>query len=170
MITAVTVGVLMVLLLLGGLPLLAWWLGGRKFWGRLTPGSGPDPWGDLVRRHRLSALEQTRVGSAVNRGQQLDDERLRRAAVDLAEQGLAQLGLRWAGGSRLQRVLLLLAIVWFVLLVSGVVFALTTGDLSDVPWLGIMTIVAVVGAPLWQRRNLRRAIELNGGPPPSATG
>jgi hypothetical protein len=165
----VTVGVLMVLLVLVGLPLLAWWLGGRKFWGRLEPGAGPDPWGDFVRRHRLTVPEQTRLGAAVERGHALDDQRLRRAAVELAEQELARLGPRWAEGSRLQRLLVLVALVWFVLLVSGVVFALTTGGLSDVPWLGIVTIVAVAGTPLWRRRNLKRALELNSGPPSRST-
>ena len=67
----------------------------------------------------------------------------------------------------MQRVLLLLAVLWFVLLVTNVVLALAAGGSSDVPWLGIVTAAAVVGTPLWQRRTLRRAVELNSGPPPS---
>jgi hypothetical protein len=164
MITAVT-AIISVLLLLIGLPLLAWWLGGRRFWGRLQPGRGADPWGDFVRRHRLSAVEQFQVQQAVNRGRAVEGDRLRRAAVDLAEETSAQLRMSWSGGSRVQRVFLLLAVLWFVLLVATVVFALATGGLSDVPWLGIVTIAAVVGTPLWQRRTLRRAIELNRAPP-----
>ena len=155
------------LLLLLGLALLAWWLGGRRSWGRLQPGRPVDPWGDLVRRHRLSATEQVQVQHAVSSGHALEDARLRRAAVDLAEQTSSQLRLSWSRGTRLQRVLLLLAVLWFVLLVTNVVAALAAGGPSDVPWLGIVTVAAVVGTPLWQRRTLRRAVELNSGPPRS---
>jgi hypothetical protein len=164
MLTAVTTAIASVLLLLIGLPLLAWWLGGRRFWGRLQPGRGSDPWGDFVRRHRLSAAEQFQVREAVNRGRSVQGDRLRRAVVDLAEETSAQLRLSWSGGSRLQGFFLLLALLWFVLLVANVVFSLATGGLADVPWLGIVTIAVVVGTPLWQRRTLRRAIELNRGP------
>ena len=161
MIPGVTTAIVSVLLLLIGLPLLAWWLGGRRFWTRLQPGRGTDPWGDFVRRHRLSSAEQFRVQQAVSRGTALEGDRLRRAAVDLAEETSAQLRLSWADGSRVQRVFLLLAVVWFVLLVANTVFALARGGLSDVPWLGVVTVAAVVGSSLWQRRRLRRAIELN---------
>jgi hypothetical protein len=164
MITAVTTAIASVLLILVGLPLVAWWLGGRRFWSRLQPGRGADPWGDFVRRHRLSAAEQFQVQQAVGRGRALEDDRLRRAVVDLAEVTSAQLRLSWTGGSRAQRVLLLLALLWVVLLVTNVVAALASSGFSDVPWFGIVSIVAVVGTPLWQRRTLRRAIELNREP------
>lgn len=157
-----------IVFLLVGLPLLAWWVGGRHFWGRLQPGAEADSWGDYVRRHRLTAAEQIRIKSAVSRGQALDDERLRLAAVDLAEQTRDQLRLTWRSGSRLHRVVVLLAVVWFVLLVARVVAALVSAVASGgpgVPWLGIVSIAAIVGVPLVQRRNLRRTIERNSGPP-----
>jgi hypothetical protein len=161
----VTAALITVLLILVGLPLLAWWIGGRSVWGRLKPGRGPDPWGDFVRRHRLTPAEQTQVSSAVNRGRPLDGERLRAAAVDLARESLTQLDVGGRGGSRAQRIVFLLAVVWFVGLVANVVFALVTGGLSDVPWAGVLTIVAVVVIPVVQRQKMQRAIRVNSGPP-----
>jgi hypothetical protein len=160
----VTAALTTVLLILVGLPLLAWWVGGRSVWGRLKPGRDPDPWGDLVRRHRLTPAEQSRVGSAVNRGHALDDERLRAAAVDLARGQAVQLDVVWSGGSRAQRIVSLVAVVWFVGLVSNVVHDLVVGGLSDIPWFGLVSIAAIVGIPLVQRRKMQRAIRVNSGP------
>lgn len=165
-ICSVTVALISVLLILVGLPLLAWWAGGRGFWSRLRPGRGPDPWGDFLRAHRLSVPESLRVQTAVNRGTALDDDRLRRAAVDLAEQSLAQVGLFPARGSRGQRVLALLTVLWLALLVVGTVFAIVFGGLSDVPWLALVPAAVSFAGPLWRRRNLRRAIARNSGHPP----
>ena len=53
-----------ILVILVGLPLVPWWIGGRRFWGRLRPGSEPDPWGDLVGRHSLFAAEAALVRGA----------------------------------------------------------------------------------------------------------
>lgn len=164
MITAVTTPIASILLLLVGLPLLAWWLGGRRFWSRLGPGAGPDPWGDFVRRHGLSAAEQFRVSEAVSRGRALDGDRLRRAAVELAEQTSAQLRLSLQGGSRVQRVFVLLAVLWLVLLLSNVALSLATGRLSDVPWVALLAGSVGAGVALRQRRNLRRAIDRNRDP------
>ena len=160
-----TAALITVLLILVGLPLLAWWIGGRSVWGQLKPGRGPDPWGDLARRHGLSPGEQARVGSAVTRGEALADERLRVAAVDLACETLAHLDvLGRGGGSRGQRIVFLLAVLWFVALVVNVVSALVIGGLSDIPWFGLVSIAVIVGAPLVQRRKLHRAIRLNSAP------
>ncbi|MGY5883185.1 hypothetical protein [Modestobacter lacusdianchii] len=159
-----TAGVIIVLILVG-LPLLAWWVGGRRFWNRLTPGRGPDPWGDFVRSHRLSTSEAMKVQNAVSKGTALDDERLRRAAVDLAGATLGQLQLWPENGTRAQRVMTLLFVVWTVLLVAGAVFALAFGGLSDVPWFGLLPAVVAFVSPIWMRRTTRRAIELNSGPP-----
>ena len=79
-----------ILVIAVGLPLVAWWIGGRRFWGGLRPGSETDPWGDLVRRHSLSAAEVARVATAVPRGRPLADPRLRPAAAELAAELLEQ--------------------------------------------------------------------------------
>ena len=94
----------------------------------------------------------------------MEGERLRRAAVELAEQTAAQLRLSLQGGSRVQRVFVLLAVVWLVLLVANVVFCLATGRLADVPWFAVLAIAAGAGVSLRQHRNLRRAIALNRDP------
>ncbi len=159
-----TAAVVSIVLLLVGLPLLAFWIGGRSGWSRLRPGRGPDPWGDVVRAHGLSAGEAARVQTAVSQGQRLDDERLRRAAADLA--GAALSGLRWRETGRGRRVLLVLVAVWLLLQVVGVVVALVRGGPGDVPWLTVALLGGGALAVVVLRRRLRRALELNGGPPP----
>ncbi|MCV2489145.1 hypothetical protein OF117_07190 [Geodermatophilus sp. YIM 151500] len=56
-------GVLVILVILVGLPLLAWWLGGRSFWSRLEPGAEADLHRTLVRRHRLRPGEVVQVAA-----------------------------------------------------------------------------------------------------------
>ncbi|WP_448639444.1 hypothetical protein [Geodermatophilus sp. URMC 63] len=159
-----TAAVVSIVLLLVGLPLLAFWVGRRRFWSRLRPGRGPDPWGDLVRGHRLTAGEAATVRAAVARGQRLDDERLRRAAVDLARQEIAGLGPRWRDGTRAQRLLLAVGAGWLVLAVVSVVVPLATGEPGDVPWTSVVLGAMGAGAVVLLRRRLRRAIDLNSGP------
>jgi hypothetical protein len=160
----VTAAVVSIVLLLVGLPLLAFWLGGRRSWSRLRPGRGADPWGDLVREHRLTAGEAATVTAAVNRGRRLDDERLRRAAVDLAGQALA--GSGWRAGGRGRRVVLLLLALWLLLQVVGIVVAVVTRGLDDVPWVSVVVLTAGAAAVVVFRRRLRRAVQVNSGPPP----
>lgn len=157
------VALIAVMLILIGLPLAAWWVGGRRFWGRLRPGAPRDPWGDLMREYRLTGGEMAEVSSALNRGRRLDDERLRRAAVAMAEASL-RIGPQWRHGSRGQRLFVLLAIAWVAGLAVGVVLALSTSTIAQVPWFGILAAMVVVGGAVWQRRMARRAIELNSEP------
>jgi hypothetical protein len=159
----VTAAVVSIVLLLVGLPLLAFWLGGRRFWSRLRPGRGADPWGDLVRTHGLDAGEAAAVNAAVARGRRLDDERLRRAAVAHARQALS--GLQWREATRGQRLLLVLVALWLLLQVAGVVVQLAAGEPEDVSWGVVAVLAAAVVATLVFRRRLRRAVELNSGPP-----
>ncbi len=67
--------------------------------------------------------------TAVSRGQRLADERLRRAAADLARAALT--GLRWRGTGL--RVLLVLVRVWPLLQVLGVLTALVRGGPGGSP-------------------------------------
>ena len=87
MITGMAVGVVLVVVLLVGLPLLAWWVGGRRIWGRLTPGAEPDRYREMVRRHALSPSEAAEVEAAATWGRELHDPRLRAAVVDWASTG-----------------------------------------------------------------------------------
>jgi hypothetical protein len=50
----VTVALIAVVVIALGLPLLAWWLGDRRFWSRLRPGAEPDPWADAMRQFGLT--------------------------------------------------------------------------------------------------------------------
>jgi hypothetical protein len=130
--------------------------------------SGPAAFGFRRPRHgqRQRLLDEVRadVSSAVAGGRRLDDDRLRRAAVAMGKATLSQLGPRWREGTRAQRVALLLAVLWLMLLVIGVVLALATSDLSQVPRFGLVAAVAVIRVPVWQRRKVRQAIELNSAP------
>ena len=116
-----------------------------------------------MREHHLTGGEMAQVSSAVAGGRRLDDERLRRAAVAMAQATL-RLGPQWRGGSRAQRLFFAFVVVWLALLIVNVVLAVLAGHLSGVPWFGLLTAVFVIGTPSWQRRKARQAIELNSGP------
>lgn len=85
-----TGAVIAVLTILLGLPLMAWWVSRRRVWSRLQAGADPDPWGDAMRRCGLTPGERAQVESAVTWGRRLDDERLRRAAVEWSRQLIEQ--------------------------------------------------------------------------------
>ena len=131
-------------LLVLGLPLLAWWVGGRRVWGRLRPGAEPDPWRDAVRTQGLTAAEAGLLAREVPRGHRFDDPRLRRAAVDWAGTLLAQMTPR--PRTRRGRVLFALALVW----AAGVVVLLLTKVLMARP----------AGRELGDRRAVRRPRDL----------
>lgn len=155
---------LTIVLILIGLPLLAWWVGGRRFWSRLRPGAEADPWGDVVREHRLSASEAPRVASAVPRGVALDEPRLRAAAVDWAGRLMEQETVRWPRSAK-GRILAGLTVLWFLGVVALILQRLLTGRPEDVNW---VTVAIVAGFGIWsvhRRRALRRAVAVNSGPP-----
>lgn len=85
-----TGAIIAVLTILLGLPLMAWWVSRRRVWSRLQAGADPDPWGDAMRRFGLTPGETAQVESAVTWGRRLDDERLRRAAVEWSRQLIEQ--------------------------------------------------------------------------------
>ena len=148
--------------LLVGLPLTAWWLGGRRFWNRLEPGSEPDRYRELVRRHALRPTEAAEVESAVTWGRELQDPRLRAAAVDWAQTMQADGLARSARYPWVRRVLLPLAVVGAVL---GIVFLVH--DVLAEGWsaLGDHVWALVWLLPTgWLAAGPSRAIRRNRGP------
>lgn len=150
----ISLGVILV-----GLPLLAWWVGGRERWSRRDAEAirraRVGPWTTFARERGLTWQQANDVQSAVARGQELEDPRLRRAAVEWARHTLERTSLR--------RRPLLAAL--FVALAAGVVaatcLAIVGHDLRHVPWTGIVLLPLYVVQGVRIRRNLRRAIALN---------
>jgi protein-S-isoprenylcysteine O-methyltransferase Ste14 len=151
-----------------GLPLLAWWVGGRSFWDRLKPGAGHDDWYAFVREHRLTVNEAAEVSSAVARGQALEDPRLRRLAVARAESALAR---QFPTKRRARWILGALLVAYAVLLVAASTIAGMEGHPAKVPWSSIALVVIFSIGGYVQRRNLRRALARNTDEPePARTG
>jgi hypothetical protein len=146
-----------------GLPLAAWWLGGRRFWGRLRPGQVKDPVGHLMREHGLAGAEAAQVMTAVGKGERLDDPRMRRAAVDLAKLRLEAFRNPLMDTPRRRRIVT----GSFVVLLAGLVVLIgldvAEGDF-DFPF-GLVGVVAVLFSMHRQRRMLERAIVENSGAP-----
>ena len=151
--------VLVVVLILVGLPLLAWWLGGRRFWSRLRPGAEPDPWRDAVRRHGLSPAEASRLAREVPRGAEFQEPRLRRAAVDWAGTLLEQEMPRQR--TAVGRWLVALLFFWALAVLGLLLHRLLAGQPEDVNWLMVATYAVLAVWILRRRRNLRRTIERN---------
>ena len=154
---------LVVLVLLVGLPLLVRQLGRQGFWARLRNRMDADPEAELLRRHGLAAREAALVTAAVDRGRELDDPALRRAAVDLARLSLSRhqpQGPRSPAGP----VVLLLS-VWGTLVVADGAFALAFGRFGDVNWFTLVGAAFVFSSPIRRGLRLHRAIALNADRP-----
>ena len=158
-----TVAWLAVLFLLVVVPLVAWWVGGRPFWRRLSPCAEPDLYRELVRRHSLSPTDAAQVEGAVTWGRELSDPRLRAAVVDWAR------SLQRLARERSARHPLARRVGWAVLGVGGAlavaalvreVLAEGWGVLGDLPWFTFAWLLLVglmAGGP-------RRAVARNSGP------
>lgn len=165
MITGVTIAWVTIGLFVVGLPLAAWWLGGRRFWNRTA---GIDPL-DAVRRtvmarHGLRPVDVPRVESAVTWGRALETDQLRAAAVDWAQQLIEAEQRRRAARPRLRAALLTVFALWATLFVGRLVVLLAQGRWDDVRWSTVVVygVLLLVG---WRLRTApRRAIERNGGP------
>ena len=156
---------LLALLILVGLPLLVRALGRQGYWTRLRTRMDADPVAELLRRHDLAGREAAEVTVAVERGRELDDPALRRAAVDLARLSLARDEPRRQQASTGQRVVVVLVAVWGSLVVADAVFSLAFGRFGDVNWFALLGAALVVSSPVRRGLRLHRAIELNADRP-----
>jgi hypothetical protein len=156
---------LLALLIVVGLPLLLWQLGRQGYWTRLRTRVAADPAAELLRRHDLAAREAAAVTTAVERGRELEDPALRRAAVDLARLSLARSQPRGSETSGVSRVVVLLAAVWGTLVVADAVFALAFGRFGDVNWFTLVGAALVFSSPIRRGLRLHRAIALNADRP-----
>ena len=143
--------IVVVVVLLVGLPLGAVWWSRRRFWSRLRPGRGADPFGDVVREHGLGPAAMARVEDAVLWGKRLDDPRERAATVQLARASLPQ---RSSGpASRMFSVALVVAAVVLVLVVVDDV---VQGGWEDIPWWTLLWLAASFAVGNGPRRAIRR--------------
>ena len=157
MITAVTVALGAAVLVLVGIPLLAWWVGGRRSSGRLAPLDDPYLSLAMSRRHGLQAAEHAVVERAATWGRELHDQRLRAAAVELAERHV-----RATGGRRLPSPwLVVLVAAWGAAIAGYDVFRVAEGQWSRANWLllGFWLYVVFLGWR-WQT-GPERAIRFN---------
>lgn len=143
-----------------GLPLLAWWVGGRRFWSRLRPGADANPWGDTMRRFRLTSLESAQVESAVTWGRRLDDARLRPAAVAWAQSLIDRIEGRRQARSPWARAILIGALVASL----GTMFSWETVRTGRFPWDGLVWGVMWPSGLAWLARAPYRARRLNSDP------
>jgi hypothetical protein len=159
-ITPMTSAIIVVVAILLGLPLLAWWSGNRRFWSRLRPGADPDPWGDAMRRFGLTPQETAQVESAVTWRRRLDDERLRQAAVLWAQQLIEQTEARRRIRSSWGRAAVLLGAV-AVLAAAMYWVSVRHGEF---PWNTVVWWVIWPAVLAWLARGPRRAIRVNSEP------
>jgi hypothetical protein len=148
-------------LLVLGVPLMAWWIGSRRFWGRLEKRAADDPAVAIMRRHGLSTGQAAAVVNAVTSGRALEDPRQRAAAVELAQLTVHQLFPSWEQASVTRRIVRVVGAVWVLVAVAGLVSAVATGRLGDVNWFSVIFVLGGVAMPFVASRRLRRAVVLN---------
>jgi len=142
---------------------VAWWLGGRRFWSRLRPGRVKDPVGRLLREHGLTGAEAARVLTAVHQGGRLEDPRLRRAVVNLAQLELEPYRNPLMDTPRRRRVLTGLSAVPLAGLAVLMAVQILRGE-TDVPF-GLIGVVGTLVLFRRHRRVLERAVEANSDVP-----
>ena len=146
------------------LPAVAWWVGSREGWNRVSTKVEPDLYREMVRRHSLRPAEAAEVEGAVTWGRELRDPRLRAAVVDWVESSRPARDPDSRPRPRWQRWLVLLAVVAYVVGVSAMAFRVGG-------WSGLLVVAVFVGSgPVVDRlvgRGPARALERNRGPAPS---
>jgi uncharacterized membrane protein YqjE len=136
------------------IPLLAWWVGGRRAAEQST-----DPYvsRDVIHRHGLQPDELEAVERAASWGKELQDERLRAAVVELAERQASASG----GRRRPPMCIVVLFAAWGAALVAYLTFQVAQGRWGDANWFGLAywLSIAVLGRR-WQT-GPARAMRLN---------
>ncbi len=153
-------------LLLLGLPLLAWWVGGRRFWARLERLAGSDLYREMVLRHRLRPAEIAQVEGAVTWGRELQDPRLRAAVVDWARTLRAEQEERGRRHPRRRRVVWAICVVWLTVAVASLISRIVQEgwtEVFDLWWMALWLAVIV-----WTSRAPGRALRLNSRPAPAS--
>jgi hypothetical protein len=167
MIMGVGVAIVLVLLVLVGLPLLAWWVATRPVLDRLGAGAEEDPRALVIQAHALTLAEADEVERAVTWGRALTEPRLRAAAVDWATRLEGAARRRRERRGQLDAWLIVLAVVAGAGAVGYAVFAVVADRGDGLPWVTVVQwlLFSAIG---WRRRQgPARAIVLNSGPPPS---
>jgi hypothetical protein len=164
----VTAALIAILVLLVGLPLLFWWIGGRRTWSRLDArGLAAGRLSqEAVARHGLRGGEVDEVRTAMAQGRALDDPRLRAAVVDWAGEELASIDGRRFGVLRTRAGIVGTGAVLTVLLAVATVLTVTADDgVRWTQWVLLvgnwLTTALLLLLPFLQRRALQRAIERN---------
>lgn len=153
-------GIVVVGLILVGLPLLAWWLGGRRFWARTPAASAGDVYREMVLKHQLRPAEIAKVEGAVAWGRELTDERLRAAVVDWAQHLREDAARRRAAHPLRRRIMIGILVAWgtTVLVLAGV--GVARGNWESLVRLVVYALAFGVPGML-AARGPRRAIERN---------
>ena len=166
MITGVLAAWVVVVLLVVGLPLAAWWAGGRRrFWAQAEARQVTDLHREMVRRHGLTAVEIPQVTGAVTWGRELQDPRLRAAVVAWAQAQRDESAAWRAAHPRVVALRGWLVGLWALLTVAGIVFLVVQDRWGSVPWFAAVYWCAGPVVGLVQRRARDRAIALNSDEP-----
>ena len=68
-----TAALVVVAVIAVGFPLVAWWLGGRRFWAALSGPARRDLHADMVGKHRLGPADIAAVQQAMAWGRAVED-------------------------------------------------------------------------------------------------
>ena len=150
-------------LVLVDVPLLTWWVGGRRLWRERPPADAYIPL-QMARRHELRPAERSVAERAATWGRELREDRLRAAVVELAERQVGPGGAR-----RLPPLWLVLLYAAFgAALVGFLVLEASRGQWPVGNWLDL-AILLVYGGVGWRwQTGPARAIRLNSGPSAAA--
>ena len=144
------------------LPLAAFLVGGRRFWASV----GTETPAGLLERHGLQTGDTLGVQRAMARGRRAEDDRLRPAVVEWARTTLDAAAEQERRHPRRRLVELGLTVLGGVALVFAVLLALSDGGAGAGFWLVVVLslglIVNLVVLPRLVRRNLHRAVAVNG--------